>query len=80
MLNKLQLYLHQQTGILLSATRFRLLLRKRGYVWRQPKHDLSALQDPDAQQVAQQVLDWLKKTSPSAPLPPSNSSSWTKQP
>ncbi|GIL11329.1 MAG: hypothetical protein BroJett038_00490 [Chloroflexota bacterium] len=78
-LNKLRLYLHQQTGILLSYSRFRALLSKLNYVWRQPKHDLSALQDPQAQQVATQVLDWLKKTSPSAPLPLSNSSSWTKR-
>lgn len=63
-LNKLRLYLHQQTGILLSYSRFRALVRKRGYVWRQPKHDLSALQDPNVQQVAQQVLDWLKKRPP----------------
>ena len=79
-LNKLRLYLHQQTGILLSYTRFRALLSKLDYVWRQPKHDLSALQDPSAQQVAQQVLDWLKKTPPSALSPRSNSSSWTKRP
>ena len=78
-INKLRLYLHQQTGILLSYTRFRALLSKLNYAWRAPKHDLSALQDPQAQQVAQQVLDWLKKTSPSAPSPPSNSSSWTKR-
>jgi putative transposase len=79
-LNKLRLYLHQQTGILLSYTRFRALLSKLNYVWRQPKHDLSALQDPQAQQVAGQVLDWLKKTSLSAPSPLSSFSSWTKRP
>jgi putative transposase len=79
-LNKLRLYLHQQTGILLSYSRFRALLSKLNYVWRQPKHDLSALQDAQAQQVAAQVLAWLKKTSPSAPSLPSNSSSWTKRP
>jgi transposase len=79
-LNKLRLYLQQQTGILLSYSRFRALLSKLNYVWRQPKHDLSALQDAQAPQVATQVLDWLKKTSPSAPSPLSNSSSWTKQP
>jgi hypothetical protein len=38
--------LHQQTGILLSYGRFRALLSKHNYVWRQPKHDLTALQDP----------------------------------
>lgn len=79
-LNKLRLYLHQQTGILLSYTRFRALLSKLDYVWRQPKHDLSALQDPAAQQVAQQVLDWLKKTPPSPSSPPASFSSWTKRP
>jgi putative transposase len=79
-LNKLRLYLHQQTGILLSYTRFRALMSKLEYVWRQPKHDLTALQDPSAQQVTQQVLDWLKKTPRSPSSPPSSCSSWTKRP
>lgn len=78
-INKLRKYLHQQTGILLSYTRFRALLRKHGYVWREPKHDLSALQDPQAQAMAAQVLDWLKKTPSPVPARPSNSSSWTKR-
>lgn len=78
-LNKLRLYLHEQTGILLSYTRFRSLLSKLDYVWRQPKHDLSALQEPQAQQVAEQVLDWLKKTPPTTSTSLSNSSSWTKR-
>ncbi len=78
-INKLRLYRHQQTGILLSYTRFRALLSKLEYVWRQPKHDLSELQDEQAQQVAEQVLDWLKKKSPSVPSRLSNSSSWTKR-
>jgi hypothetical protein len=72
--------LHQQTGILLSYGRFRALLSKHNYVWRQPKHDLTALQDPQAQQVAEQILDWLKKTPTSVPSRPFNSSSWTKRP
>jgi putative transposase len=78
-LNKLRLYLHEQTGILLSYTRFRSLLSQLDYVWRQPKHDLSALQDPQAQQIAEQVLDWLKKTPPTTSTSLSNSSSWTKR-
>jgi transposase len=78
-INKLRLYLHEQTGILLSYTRFRSLLSRLNYVWRQPKHDLSALQDPSAQQVAEQVLDWLKKTPPTTSTTLSNSSSWTKR-
>jgi transposase len=60
-MNRLRLYLAEQTGILLSYTRFRALLAKQRYVWREPKHDLSALQDKDAQAVAQEVLDWMKK-------------------
>lgn len=76
---KLRLYLHQQTGILLSDSRFRALLRKHGYVWRQPKHDLSALQDKEAKAVARQVLDWLKKTPTPVPSRPSNCSSWMKR-
>lgn len=78
-INKLRLYLHQQTGLLLSYTRFRALLSKHGYVWRQPKHDLSALQDAQAQEIAGQVLDWLKKTPLTVPSRPSNPSSWTKR-
>ena len=79
-INRLRHYLAQQTGILLSYTRFRALLAKHGYVYRQPKHDLSALQDQDAQAAARELLDWLKKT-PSNPLTkPSSSSLWMKRP
>ena len=79
-INRLRQYLAQQTGILLSYTRFRALLAKHGYVYRQPKHDLSALQDQDAQAAAAQLLDWLKKTPSNPATPPSNSSLWTKRP
>lgn len=78
-INRLRLYMAEQTGILLSYTRFRALLTKRQYVWREPKHDLSALQDKDAQAVAKEVLDWLKKTPQFIPSRPSNSSLWTKR-
>lgn len=73
-MNRLRLYVAEQTGILLSYTRFRALLAKQSYVWREPKHDLSALQDQDAQAGAKDVLDWLKKTPRFLPLRPSNSS------
>jgi len=76
-INKLRKHLEKQTGILLSYTRFRALLRKHEYVYRQPKHDLSDLQDADAKAAAEDFLDWLKKSpSPNLPL---SSSLWTKR-
>jgi transposase len=79
-INRLRHYLAEQTGILLSYTRFRALLSKHGYVYRQPKHDLSALQDQNARTAAADLLDWLKKTPSNPATQPSNSSLWTKQP
>jgi len=79
-INRLRHYLAEQTGILLSYTRFRALLSKHGYVYRQPKHDLSALQDQDARAAAAELLDWLKKTPLNPPTHPSSSSLWTKRP
>jgi transposase len=78
-LNRLRLYLAEQTDILLSYTRFRALMSREGYRWKTPKHDLSHLQDRPAQETAAQVMEWLKKTSPLTPSPIPNSSLWTKQ-
>jgi transposase len=78
-LNRLRLYLAEQTDILLSYTRFRVLMSREGYRWKTPKHDLSHLQDRPAQETAAQVMEWLKKTSPLTPSPTPNSSLWTKQ-
>lgn len=75
--NKLRLHLAKLTGILLSYPRLRALLRKQGYVHRQPKHDLSELQDEQAKAAAQELLDWLKKSP--ATMTPSSSSLWTKR-
>lgn len=76
-INKLRKHLEKQTGILLSYTRFRALLSKHEYVYRQPKHDLSDLQNADAKAAAEDFLDWLKKR----PLPtlPLSSSLWMKR-
>lgn len=79
-LNRLRLYLAEQTGILLSYTWFRALMSRQAYRWKTSKHDLSHLQDRPAQETAEQVMAWLKKTSPLTPLPTPNSSLWTKQP
>lgn len=76
-INKLRHHLAKQTGISLSYTRFRALLNKHGYVYRRPKHDLSALQDEEAKASAKDLLDWLKK-SPS-PTTASSFSLWTKR-
>lgn len=77
-LNRLRLYLAEKTDILLSYTRFRALMSREGYRWKEPKHDLSHLQDRPAQETMAQITEWLKKTSPSTPSPTPNSSLWTK--
>lgn len=75
---RLLTHLETVTGIRLSPNRFRALLKRCGYVYRQPTHDLSDLQDPTAREVAQELLDWLKKTP--ASTQPSSFSLWTKRP
>lgn len=76
-IDRLRAHLQQQTGIKLSASRMRALLKKHDYVYRQPAHDLTDLQDAQAREAAKEVLDWLKK---SASTKPSSSSLWTKRP
>ena len=75
--DRLRAHLYQQTKIKLSASRMRALLKKHNYVYRQPTHDLTDLQDAQAREVAKEVLDWLKK---SASTELSSSSLWTKRP
>jgi transposase len=73
--DRLRAHLEKETGILLSESRFRALLKKRGYRYRRPKHDLSHLQDKKAKKKAKQLLEEMKKT---ASKTISNSSLWTK--
>lgn len=74
-LERLRDHLSQQTGIRLSIDRLRVQMKERGYVWRQPKHDLHALQDAQARADALALLARLKK----APrLGFSSYSMWTK--
>jgi transposase len=75
--DRLRAHLERQTGIKLSASRMRALLKKHDYVYRQPAHDLTDLQDAQAREAAKEVLDWLKKN---ASTKPSSSSLWTKRP
>lgn len=63
-INRLRLYLSEQTGILLSYTRFRSLLGREGYRWKEPKHDLSHCKIVPLRKRCQQVLEWLKKHPP----------------
>lgn len=79
-IDRLRLYLEEQTEVLLSPARFRALLHRLGYRWKQPKHDLSALQDQDAQAMMQTVLEWLKKPPPSTHSQKPSFSLWTKRP
>lgn len=59
--DRLRLHLEKETGISLSANRFRALLKANGYVYRRPKHDLKSLQDPEARKQAESWLTELKK-------------------
>lgn len=74
---RLRLHLQQETGILLSDTRFRVLLQENDFVYRRPKHDLKDLQDPQARDEAEKWLEELKKAPKKKK---STFSLWTKAP
>jgi transposase len=73
--DRLRAHLEKETGILLSESRFRALMKKKGYRYKRPKHDLSHLQDQLAKKQAEEVLEELKKRASETI---SNSSLWTK--
>ena len=73
---RLAQHLAQETGIDLSYERLRALLRKLGYVYRRPKRDMSHLQDANAREVAQALLEELKR---GRSTPTVSSSLWTKR-
>jgi transposase len=73
--DRLRQHLEKETGILLSDSRFRALLKKKGYRYRRPKYDLSHLQDADAKEKAEELLEEMKKRVSETI---SNSSLWTK--
>lgn len=73
--DRLRTHLEKKTGILLSESRFRALLKKRGYRYRRPKHDLRHLQDEKAKKKAEKLLGKMKKRASETI---SNSSLWTK--
>ena len=73
--DRLRTHLEKDTGIHLSEGRFRALLKKKGYRYRRPKHDLSHLQDKTAKKQAEKLLEEMKKRASETI---SNSSLWTK--
>jgi transposase len=76
-IERLRAHLEQKTGINLSESRLRALLKRKGYRYRRPKYDLGHLQDKDAKAKAADLLAELKKRSLEKM---SNSSLWTKRP
>jgi transposase len=75
--DRLRAHLEKQTKIALSEARLRALLKRKGYRYRRPKHDLGHLQDKEAKAQAAELLEELKKRSAETI---SSSSLWTKQP
>jgi transposase len=73
--DRLRAHLEKKTGISLSESRLRALMKREGYRYRRPKKDLGHLQDKDAKAKAAELLEELKKRSSETI---SNSSLWTK--
>lgn len=74
---RLAQHLAEQTGIVLSAERLRVLMSERGYVYRRPRADLSIQQDAQARKEAEAQLIDLKKKLKTGIL---SYSLWTKAP
>lgn len=74
---RLRDHLARVTGVHLSISRLRTLLRQQDYVYRRPKHDLTNLQDAEAKATAQAQLEEIKR-GPTQVL--STSSLWTRRP
>ncbi len=74
---RLKAHLDQATGKRMSANRLRVLLRKLGYRYRRPKYELTHLQDGEAKEKAEELLEELKKRRSETI---SSFSLWTKRP
>lgn len=62
-------HMAKETGIRISEIQLRRLLHKNGIVFRKPKHDLKAKQDPALYNQKKALLEFLKKTrSPIIPV------------
>lgn len=73
---KLLAYMHQVTGVMVHENTLSNRLKKLGYRYLRPKHDLTSLQDKEAKERAQETIDALKKKPKEAK---STYSLWTKQ-
>lgn len=76
-IDRLREHMAKETQISMSAPTFGALLKRQGYVYRRPKHDLKHLQDPDVLARAELQLEELKKKPSTGIL---SSSLWTKRP
>jgi transposase len=76
-IDRLRAHLKKKTEIDLSESRFRALLKRKGFRYRRPKQDLGHLQDKVAKAEAEERLEELKKRSS---VTISGSSLWTKRP
>lgn len=74
---RLRDHLARVTGVHLSISRLRTLLRQQDYVYRRPKHDLTNLQDAEAKAAAQAQLEEIKRGRARVL---SSSSLWTRRP
>lgn len=59
---RLRDHMAKTTGIYISEIQLRRLLKKNGIVFRKPKHDLKAKQDPALYNQKKELLEFLKKT------------------
>lgn len=73
---RLRDHLEQETGVRMSVSHLRVVIRQRGYVYRRPKHTLANLQDREAKEQAREMLETLKKGR--SKTTKSGSSLWTK--
>jgi len=76
-IERLSQHLEKETGIGLSVGRLAQWMDRWGYVYRQPKHDLTHKQDAEVRQHVQVWLDELKKQPQTRII---GSSLWTKPP
>jgi transposase len=74
--DRLAAHMEQQTGIRLSVGRLGVWLKRWGYVYRQPKADLTHKQDQTVREQVQLWLEELKKQPKTALV---DFSLWTKQ-
>lgn len=74
-LERLRDHVEKETGIHSNANYLSEQMKKQGYVYRRPRHDLSIHQDAAAREAAQAELEKLKKTPKQGIL---HSSLWTK--